>query len=174
MNFETIDTWQMSMVASDNFIHFQIPTFDWLILTTGEQIRVGLRELNTPHWVDMACQSNFQLARCQIPELDRPINTACRKECIAWRYSNWSDPTLMACNDSVKFKGWMPLWFDKFADVTCSNCSHSSWLCQIHLQLVRFLDCQLLVVFICFVLINHNVLFVLLEDLSDMVLLYLE
>lgn len=172
MNFETIDTWQMSMVASDDFIHFQIPAFDRLILTTGEQIRMGLRELNSSDSIDMAGESDFQLARCQIPELDCPINTARRKERITWRYSNWSYPALMTCDDSVQFEGRMPFWLDQFADVACSNCSHSCWLCQIHLQFVRFLDCQLLVVFVCFALINHNVLLVLLEGLSNMVLLY--
>lgn len=164
----------MSMVASDDFIHFKIPTFDWLILSTRKQIRMSLRELNTPHSIDMSCQSDFQLARCQIPELYGPINTACRKESIAWWYSNWSDPALMACNDSVQFEGRMPLWLDQFADVACSDCTHSCRLCQIHLQFVRFLDCQLLVVFICFALINHDVLLVLLEGLCNMVLLYLE
>lgn len=133
VNFEAINTTQVAVIASDDFVHFQIPTFYWLIFATRKKIRVSFGELNATNRVDMTSQRYFQLSWSQVPKLNCSIDTACREESITGRNSYRSDPTLMSNNDSIELEWRSPFGLDQLSNISSSDGSHFGGFSEVHL-----------------------------------------
>ena len=63
----------MPVILSDNFVLFEVPTFDLFILAARKQIRVPVAHDEASDSVHMASKSNLKLPVDKIPKLDSPI-----------------------------------------------------------------------------------------------------
>jgi len=106
------------MVMTDNLVGFQIPTLDHLVLGTGEEIWMTVRNGETTDGRDMTGQRQLQFSRCQIPDLgistvslyipmqtylNHTITCPGCEPLISRVDSDSSDPTHMSRNDSCQF-----------------------------------------------------------------------
>ncbi len=133
VNFEAIHTAQVSVVASDDLVHLQIPTFYWLIFTTRKKVRMSFGELNSTNRVDVTSQGYFQLPRSQIPKFNCSIDTACRKEGVTRRNRNGSNPPLVSNDDTIELEWRSPFWLDEFSDISSPYGSHFCGFSEVHL-----------------------------------------
>lgn len=56
MDLEAIDTAQVAVIITDYFVHLQVPAFDRLILSAGEEIRMLFGELKCADGIDVSSQ----------------------------------------------------------------------------------------------------------------------
>lgn len=54
VHFQAIDSTQVTMIVTDNFVHLQVPTLDGLVLSAGKEIRMLLRKLKCSDGVDVS------------------------------------------------------------------------------------------------------------------------
>ena len=76
------DSTQVTMVLSHDFVLLQVPALDLLVLSCREQVRVALRDSDSPDCVDMSSQSDHQLATCKVPKLDGPVTRSRDEELV--------------------------------------------------------------------------------------------
>lgn len=89
------------MVLSDDFVLLQVPALDLLVLASGEEVRMTIRDNKPPHRVDVSCEGYLKLACGQIPELYGSVVAARDEKLIHWVDSQAADPTVVTSNDSL-------------------------------------------------------------------------
>ena len=103
---------QVTMVLSHDFVLLQVPALDLFVLSCREQVWVALRDCNSPDSVDMPCQSDHQLATCEVPKLDSPVTRSRDEELVHRVDGQAPDPAVVASYDSLKLPRSVPLRLD--------------------------------------------------------------
>ena len=63
----------MAVVVSDDFVGFQIPAFDHFVFAAREEVGVSWRNGQTAHCRNVARESEFERAGCEIPDFDGAV-----------------------------------------------------------------------------------------------------
>jgi len=97
------------MVVADDFVVLKVPTFDLLIIPSGEHIRVTIGNSQPPNSSDMTCESQFELSRRQVPYLYRAVGRAGAKPLVGRIDCNGTYPPKMSHQYSIELPWWVPV-----------------------------------------------------------------
>lgn len=101
MKCQSKDATQVTVVLSDDFVLLQVPTFHLLVFTSGEEVRVAVRDDKPSYRVDVSRESHLELASCQVPKLDCPIVAARDEKLIHRVDGKATHPAVVASDDSL-------------------------------------------------------------------------
>src|SRR5271155_483192 len=98
----------MSVILSNDFILFQIPTLDHSVFAAGKQVWMSRRHRETTNRRDMPRERQSECSGCQVPDFDSTISCTRTKPFISGFHCQRSHPTEVATNNLSEFPWSMP------------------------------------------------------------------
>lgn len=81
---ERINTTEMTVVMANDFVLFEVPTFDHLILPTTEEIRMPIGDSEATNGGDVTCERELECTACRIPDFDYSISSTGGEPLVSW------------------------------------------------------------------------------------------